>query len=68
MTRATNKPKKARRQVRFPGIITDAETLGVTRQHLFAVLIGSRPSQKLTDRYRALKAKQAEATKAEVAA
>ena len=44
-----------RRAVKFPGIVTDAETLGVTRQHLYGVLVGSRQSRRLLNAYRALK-------------
>jgi len=36
----------------------DAEILGVNRTHLFRVLTGERISKSLTERYRALKAKQ----------
>lgn len=47
-------PHKPRRRVRFPGINTHAEMLGVSRVHLYFVLIGERRSPKLMDRYRAL--------------
>lgn len=49
----TNHPK--RRAVKFPGIVTDAERLGVSRQHLFEVLRGARKSRRLLKRYAALK-------------
>jgi hypothetical protein len=68
MTRATNKLKKPRRQVRFPGIITDAEILGESLQHLFEVLIGRRPSLRLRLAYDGLKKQQATAKEAQVAA
>jgi hypothetical protein len=37
------------------GICTDADNLGCTRWHLFAVLTGRRHSPKLKARYEALK-------------
>lgn len=53
--KATSNIKRVRRQVRFPGLVTDAETLGVHRNHLYLVLAGKRISADLTKRYRALK-------------
>lgn len=57
-THATGKRKagrvKTRRQVRFPGLLTDAETLGVHRNHLYLVLTGARTSHALLKRYREL--------------
>lgn len=55
-TQATRKPKKPIRQVRFPGLMTAAHTLGVHRNHLYQVLIGKRISHSLTRRYNAWKA------------
>ncbi len=52
---ATRSKSKPRRQVRFPGLVTDAEALGVHRNHLYLVLSGRRVSKSLTNRYRALK-------------
>jgi hypothetical protein len=43
--------------VRFPGIGDDSRLLGVSRQHLFCVLMGLRRSPLLA-RYGALKRKQ----------
>lgn len=54
---------KARRRVKFPGIASHAEVLGVTRQHLFYVLDGSRHSPQLAARYRALLAAESSVTK-----
>lgn len=39
----------------FPGIVEDAKELGVSREHLYRVLIGERPSAVLVRRYRDLK-------------
>jgi hypothetical protein len=39
----------------IPGIVADAETLGVSRMHLWAVLRGRRFSPGLLERYRKLK-------------
>lgn len=56
---ATGKRKarreKTRRVVRFPGLVTDAETLGVHRNHLYLVLAGQRRSVSLLNKYRELK-------------
>jgi hypothetical protein len=46
------------RPPRFPGIVEDASTLGVTRQHLWSVLSGRLISRTLSSRYLALKAAQ----------
>jgi len=48
-----------KRKIKFKGICKDAETLGVTRMHLFKVLNGNRESQPLLKRYEALKKQQA---------
>lgn len=49
-------PKKRYcREKKFPGIVADAAELGVTRQHLYEVLIGNRRSSLLLDKYRKLK-------------
>lgn len=50
------KPKKQSPLTRFPGLIADAEALGVHRTHLYLVLSGQRTSASLLRRYRALKA------------
>ena len=39
----------------FPGIVKDAEALGVNRIHLFLVLKGERESASLLRRYQELK-------------
>lgn len=64
MRHATNTTNKSRRQVRFPGIITDAETLKVNRVTLYRALTGEWKLPGLKSRYDALKKKQAEAEKA----
>ena len=46
-----------KRQVMFTGIVADAKLLGVSREHLFRVLIGQRISRSLLKRYRELKGK-----------
>lgn len=46
-------PEKGR--VRFPGIIEDAQVLGVDRTHLYRVLTGQRPSKRLLAAYKNLK-------------
>jgi hypothetical protein len=50
-------PKK-NRGARIKGICADAEFLGVTRMHLWAVLKGHRESKPLLARYTALKVRQ----------
>lgn len=52
----SNQKRKGKLRSRWPGIVRDAELLGVTRQHLFYVLKGERKSPPLLRRYRALKA------------
>jgi len=47
--------KKPLRQVRFPGLMTAAQTLGVHRNHLYLVLSGKRTSHSLLRRYNAWK-------------
>jgi hypothetical protein len=47
--------EKRRRAPRIAGIGAAAAALGVTRQHLHAVLAGKRQSRRLTNRYHALK-------------
>lgn len=37
----------------FPGIASDAKSLGVSRQHLYFVLTGKRTSARLLQRYQA---------------
>jgi hypothetical protein len=54
-TQVTPKHKKPLRQVRFPGLMTAAHTLGVHRNHLYQVLAGKRTSHSLTRRYNAWK-------------
>lgn len=53
-TRA-NAKGKARRRVRFAGIGKAAETLEVSRIHLYLVLSGKRTSHRLLARYQQLK-------------
>ena len=49
--------KPARRgPVKFKGITKDAARLGVSRQHLWEVLLGRRKSDGLLARYRELQA------------
>jgi len=43
-----------KRAPRIKGICADADTLGVTRQHLYEVLKGRRASKVLSRRYREL--------------
>lgn len=45
----------ANARVRFPGIVSDAAALGVSRIHLYLVLTGERRSRSLLTRYKALK-------------
>lgn len=59
MTTTANgkKCKRIRRgPPKFPGIVQDAGMLGVTRQHLFAVLTHRRVSHRLLAAYTNLKA------------
>lgn len=50
MVRDTRTTEKEIRQVRFPGLVANAQRLGVTRNHLYLVLTGARKSQQLLDR------------------
>lgn len=54
MVRETSATVKEIRSVRFPGLIRDAQELGVHRNHLYLVLTGARKSQRLLDRLTAL--------------
>ena len=47
--------QKPRRPCRFPGITGDAQTLGVSRNWLYAVLSGRYEAPELLARYRALR-------------
>lgn len=51
---------KRKRQVRFPGLVNAADTLGVHRNHLYLVLSGKRISHRLKLRYEQHLAKEAE--------
>jgi hypothetical protein len=51
-------PRSERRRPRFPGIVEDARRLGVSRVHLYLVLIGDRQSPTLLARYQRLKARK----------
>lgn len=51
---------KAKRRVRFRGVVADARALGVHRNTLYKVLSGIWSSRSLTQRYQALKADQGE--------
>ena len=53
-------PKIRKRKIKYPGIVKDAELLGISRKQLFCVLEGERPSKSLTRRYHELKARQEE--------
>lgn len=48
----------SRGETRFPGIVEDAKTLGISRTHLFLVLNGERTSARLLARYQHLKGQQ----------
>lgn len=48
----------------IPGIVGDAQTLGVSHPHLQQVLTGKRKSESLTRRYAELQARKARAAKA----
>jgi hypothetical protein len=48
--KSARKPKRER----IVGMVADARTLGVTRQHLSYVLHGHRPGRRLTAQYKAL--------------
>lgn len=49
----TGRKMKQQRAPRITGICTAAAYLGVSRQHLHAVLSGRRASKSLTKRYQA---------------
>jgi hypothetical protein len=51
-----SKKSESKRQVQFVGICADAVRLGVSREHLYRVLIGERTSKSLLKRYQELKA------------
>ncbi len=51
-TKGEARPKK-KRAILYKGICADARALGVTRVHLYRVLIGERKSPRLTRDYRA---------------
>jgi hypothetical protein len=57
MLRVPSKKGELKRRVKFTGICADAKILGVSREHLYRVLIGQRTSQSLLKRYRELKGK-----------
>lgn len=52
------RPRRTSPLTRFPGLLADADALGVHRTHLYLVLSGQRVSESLLRRYRALKAGQ----------
>lgn len=49
----------------FTGINADARELGVSRSHLWRVLRGERKSPELLERYRELRAEQADSGSAQ---
>lgn len=49
---------KPLREVRFPGIQRHSQHLGVTREHLWQVLMGRRQSRSLIERYTQLLKKE----------
>ena len=52
MSRVTDiNMKKEKSKIRFFGIGAAARELGVTRQHLWAVLVGQRTSKRLMAQY-----------------
>ena len=53
--RVTMDKSERKTRLRFAGICADAEALGVTREHLFRVLVGERQSRSLLRRYQELK-------------
>ena len=57
----TNHKRKQKSRIRN-GITRDAKELGVTRQHLWAVVTHRRESKPLLGRYRALKRSQRQAS------
>jgi hypothetical protein len=54
MSRATIALRPKRGKKKFYGITQDAKALGVTRQHLWEVLVGNRQSKRLMDAYQHL--------------
>jgi hypothetical protein len=54
MFRETSRRKAGKRQIRFPGISTDAAILKVDRVHLWKVLVGDRVSHSLLKRWKEL--------------
>lgn len=61
MLRGTSKKVERKRRVRFAGIVTAAQELGVSRFHLYRVLKGERQSRRLLRAYAAFAAKEARA-------
>jgi hypothetical protein len=57
MLRVSQKKREPKRSVRFVGIVADAKKLGVSREHLYRVLIGQRTSDSLLKRYQELRGK-----------
>lgn len=55
MKKHTQKHNLRSGPAKFPGINGDARSLGVSRQHLYAVLAGKRTSARLLARYSSLK-------------
>lgn len=51
-------PDHSRMRPRFRGIVADARALGVSRDHLWRVLVGDRQSLSLLKRYNALQTKK----------
>jgi hypothetical protein len=58
MTQEIHHPEPSRMRPRFRGIVDDARSLGVSRDHLWRVLVGDRQSLRLLKRYSALQAKK----------
>jgi hypothetical protein len=56
--RGQNHKTSAEKRVRHPGIGAAASALGVSRQHLYYVLVGKRTADSLLRRYGALKSEQ----------
>ncbi len=54
LERRKHTTEQQRRQIRFPGIVQQALSLGVSRIHLYFVLRGDRKSPGLMRRYEAL--------------
>jgi len=51
----TSTTRTRRGPTKFPGIVADAEQLGVNYTHLWRVLTGERPSRRLTEAYAQLR-------------